>query len=50
MKPLLIVALLGLAACTDPMLSTEMTIGNNGVSVNPTLSGRLGGATVSVQP
>ncbi|MBL9049604.1 MAG: hypothetical protein JNK19_05780 [Tabrizicola sp.] len=46
----LLPAFLALAACTNPMLSTEMTFGNNGVSVNPTLSGKLGGATVSVQP
>lgn len=50
MKALLMLALIGLAACTNPILSTEMTFGNNGVSVNPTLSGKLGGATVSVQP
>ena len=49
MKPLLLVTLL-LSACTNPMLSADMAFGTNGVSVNPTLSGNLGGATVYVQP
>jgi hypothetical protein len=43
-------ALILLAACTDPMLSAEMAVGTNGVTVKPTLSGNVGGATVSVQP
>jgi hypothetical protein len=45
-----VVALVALAACTDPTLSADMVIGNNGVSVNPTLSGSVGGATVSIEP
>jgi hypothetical protein len=44
------VALLLLAACTDPMLSADMAFGNAGVSVKPTLSGSVGDATVYVQP
>ena len=47
---LLGLALLALAACTDPMLTGEMVIGAHGVSVKPTLSGTVGDATVSVQP
>lgn len=46
---LLAAALMALAACTDPTLSTELVFGTGGMSVNPTLSGELGGATVSVQ-
>jgi hypothetical protein len=43
-------ALLTLAACTDPTLSTDLVLSNNGLSVKPTLSGNVGGATVSVEP
>jgi hypothetical protein len=50
MRPLLLAALLALSACTDPMLSTEMQFGTGGVSVKPTLSGQVGGTTVSVEP
>jgi hypothetical protein len=50
MKPALIAALLALAACTNPMLSGDMTFNTEGVSVNPTLSGKVGNATVSIQP
>ena len=45
-----VVALLLLAACTDPMLSAEMAVGTGGVSVKPTLSGSVGDGTVYVQP
>jgi type 1 fimbria pilin len=50
MKHFILLALVALSACTDPMLSAEMAIGTNGVSVNPTLSGQVGDATVSIQP
>lgn len=50
MKTLLLTALLALAACSSPMLSTELTFGDDGVSVNPTLSAEIGKSTVSVQP
>ena len=50
MKPLLLIVLLACSACTNPMLSADMAIGTNGVSVNPTLSGNVGGATIFVQP
>jgi hypothetical protein len=49
MKPLLIVALLALSACTNPMLSAEMAVGTGGVSVKPALSGQVGGTTVTVE-
>jgi hypothetical protein len=50
MKALLLPALLALAACSQPMLATNLTFGGDGVEVNPTLSGKLGGATVTVDP
>lgn len=50
MKPWLLIALLGLSACTNPMLATNLTFGTDGVQVNPTLSGEVGGATVTIDP
>jgi hypothetical protein len=47
---LAVLCLIVVAGCTDPMLSAEMAVGTNGVSVNPTLSGDVGGVSVSVQP
>ncbi len=49
-KPLLIVAFLTLASCTNPTLSANMALGANGVSVKPALSGGVGGATISIEP
>ena len=42
--------LLILSACTQPMLSADMAISNEGLSVYPTLSGVVGGTTISVEP
>jgi hypothetical protein len=50
MRFICLAAVLALAACTNPMLSAEMAVGTGGVSVKPTLSGQVGGATVSVEP
>jgi hypothetical protein len=50
MKPWLLVALMSLAACENPVLATNLTFGKGGVAVNPTLSGDLGGARVTVDP
>jgi hypothetical protein len=50
LRTLCALALLLLAACTDPMLSAEMAVGAGGVSVKPTLSGSVGDGTVYVQP
>ncbi|MBA3908558.1 MAG: hypothetical protein C0524_01460 [Rhodobacter sp.] len=41
---------IALSACTDPMLSAEMAVSVTDVTVSPTLSVTLGGATVSVAP
>jgi len=49
MKAVLLPALLALAACQNPMLSTNMTFGDNGVSVNPALSGKIGDVNVTVE-
>jgi hypothetical protein len=50
MKHLLLPALLVLAACQNPTLATNLTFGAGGVSVNPALSGQVGGATVTIEP
>lgn len=50
MKALLLPVLLALAACSQPMLATNLSFGGDGVEVNPTLSGKVGGATVSIDP
>lgn len=50
MKALPLLALLCLAACSHPMLATNLVFDGNGVEVNPTLSGKVGGATVTIDP
>lgn len=50
MKPMHLLAFLALAACTNPMLGADLRLGAGGVSANPTLSGEIGGATVTVEP
>lgn len=49
MKPILLLSLLILAACQNPMLSTNLTFGTDGMSVDPALSGKIGGATVTLE-
>ncbi|MES2913802.1 MAG: hypothetical protein V4753_01680 [Pseudomonadota bacterium] len=49
MKALFLPALLALAACQNPMLSTNLTFGPDGVDVTPALSGKVGGTTVTVE-
>ncbi len=43
-------SVMGLAACTDPTLNTNLQIGPNGVKVTPSVSGRVGDVGVSVTP
>jgi hypothetical protein len=50
MKPWLLIAVLALSACKNPVLATNLSFGTGGVEVNPTLSGKVGGATVTVDP
>jgi hypothetical protein len=50
MKVWCLIVLSAVSACTDPTLSTGLTFGTGGVSVSPTLSGRVGGGTVYIQP
>ena len=50
MKPWILIAALALAGCSQPMLSTNLVFGGDGAEINPTLSGKVGGATVSIDP
>lgn len=49
MKALLLPALLALAACQNPMLSTNLVFGDGGVDVRPAISGKVGGTTVTIE-
>ena len=37
-----------MTACTDQHLGAHLSFGDGGVSVSPTLSGRVGGALLSI--
>lgn len=50
MKPLILLALVTLAACSNPLVATNLTFGPDRVEANPTLSGQVGGATVTIDP
>lgn len=43
-----LVLLTALTACTDPYFGATLGFGPNGVSLSPSLSGRIGGARISV--
>jgi|GEM_PF-1173170 len=47
-KIALILAVLVIAACENPQLGIGATFGSGGVSVSPTISGNVGGASVAV--
>jgi hypothetical protein len=42
--------LLVVAGCTDPRLNAGISVGAGGVSVYPSVSGRVGGVGVAVSP
>ncbi|HLQ18342.1 MAG TPA: hypothetical protein VK146_05120 [Tabrizicola sp.] len=50
MKFLVFLALVAVAGCSSPLVATNLTFGPDGVEANPTLSGRVGGATVTIDP
>lgn len=50
MKRLLVLSLLLLPACEDPTLGVGATISGSGVSVSPTVSGRVGDVGVAISP
>jgi hypothetical protein len=49
MKVFLPLALLALAACQNPVLSTNLVFGEGGVEVGPAISGKVGGTTVTIE-
>ncbi len=46
----LLIAALLLTACVDPRLNAGISIGNNGVTVSPSVSGQIAGGTVTYAP
>lgn len=50
MRNLFVLALFALPACEDPSLNVGASISNGGVSVTPSVSGRVGGVGVAVSP
>lgn len=50
MKRLAILCLILLPACEDPSLNVGASISSSGVSVSPSVSGRMGGVGVAVSP
>lgn len=50
MKRLAIALLFLLPACENPSLNAGIAIGSGGVSVTPSVSGRVGGLGVAVSP
>ena len=50
MKKLAILAVLALPACENPQLNVGASIGSGGVSVTPSVSGRVGNVGVAVSP
>ena len=50
MKKLAIALLVVLPACQDPSLNIGATFDTGGVSVTPSVSGRVGGVGVAVSP
>ncbi|MCU0907014.1 MAG: hypothetical protein MUF73_06090 [Rhodobacteraceae bacterium] len=50
MRWAVVLAAVVLAGCTDPRLNAGVSLGADGVSVYPSLSGRIGGLGVTVGP
>ena len=50
MRAFAVIALFALPACEDPSLNVGATISGSGVSVSPSVSGRVGGVGVAVSP
>jgi hypothetical protein len=49
--PRVLIALLLLIACVDPRLNAGISLGGNGISVTPSISGGIpGGGTISYSP
>lgn len=50
-RSLFVLALIALAACNDPRLGAGLSLGSDGLSLRPTISGGLpGGGRLSYSP
>ena len=50
MKKFAVLALLALPGCENPQLNVGASVGTGGVSVYPSVSGRVGNVGVAVSP
>lgn len=50
MRPLAVLTFLVLPACENPSLNVGASISSGGISVKPSVSGRVGGVGVAVSP
>jgi hypothetical protein len=50
MRRFALLLILSLSACADPRLNAGISIGAGGVSITPSVSGRVGGVGVSINP
>ena len=50
MRPLAVLTLLALPGCENPSLNVGASISSGGISVTPSVSGRVGGVGVAVSP
>jgi len=50
MRLILICSVFALTACTDPRLNANIGLGSNGITVTPSVSGRVGDVGVAVTP
>lgn len=48
MKPLIVLMVLALAACSNPRANANIGLGPGGVSLTPSVSGNVGGLGVTV--
>lgn len=49
-RPLALVALMALSACTSPRLNAGLSLGADGLTVRPSVSAGLGGGRISYSP
>ncbi len=50
MSRLVIFLILSLSGCIDPRLNAGISVGAGGVSVTPSVSGRVGGVGLTISP
>ena len=50
MRPVMLVALIALGACTSPRLNAGLSLGADGLRVTPSVSAGLAGGRISYSP